>query len=77
MKESGIDVESDAWNALIAPGGTPPAIIAKINAEVVQSLGEPAVIEKLKVQQITPSPSTPDQLRQMMADEKTRWGRMW
>ena len=73
LKESGIDVESDAWNALIAPGGTPPAIIAKINAEVVQSLREPAVIEKLKVQQITPSPSSPDQLRQMMADEKARW----
>ena len=73
LKESGIDVESDAWNALIAPGGTPAAIIAKINAEVVQSLAEPAVIEKLKVQQITASPSTPDQLRQLMADEKARW----
>ena len=73
LKESGIDVESDAWNALIAPGGTPPAMIAKINAEVVQSLAEPGVIEKLKVQQITASPSTPDQLRQMIMDEKTRW----
>ncbi|MDB5485151.1 MAG: Twin-arginine translocation pathway signal [Tardiphaga sp.] len=73
LKESGIDVESDAWNALIAPGGTPPAIIAMINAEVVKSLAEPAVIEKLKVQQIAPAPSTPDQLRQLMADEKARW----
>ena len=73
LKESGIDVESDAWNALIAPGGTPPAIVAKINAEVVQSLAEPAVIEKLRVQLIAPSPSTPDQLRQKIADEKARW----
>ena len=32
LKESGIDVESDAWNGLIAPSGTPPAVIAKINA---------------------------------------------
>ena len=73
LKESGIDVESDAWNALIAPGATSPAIVAKINAEVVQSLAEPAVIEKLKVQLIAPSPSTPDQLRQKIADEKARW----
>lgn len=73
LKESGIDVESDAWNALIAPGGTPPDVIAKINAEVTQSLREPAVIERLKVQQIAASPSTPDQLRRMMADEKARW----
>ncbi len=73
LKESGIDVESDAWNALIAPGGTPPSVITTINAEVAQSLAEPAVIEKLKIQQITPSPSSPDQLRQMMTDEKARW----
>ncbi len=73
LKESGIDVESDAWNALIAPGGTPQDIVAKINAEVVKSLAEPAVIEKLKVQLIAPAPSSPDQLRQMMTDEKARW----
>jgi tripartite-type tricarboxylate transporter receptor subunit TctC len=73
LKESGIDVESDAWNALIAPGGTPPAIVAAINAEVATSLAEPTVIEKLKVQQIAPAPSTPQALSQLMADEKRRW----
>ena len=73
LKESGIDVQSDAWNALIAPGGTPPSIIATINAEVRQTLSEPAVVEKLKFQLIAPAPSTPEQLRQKMADEKALW----
>ena len=35
LKESGIDVEADAWNGLIAPGGTPKPMIDKINKDVV------------------------------------------
>jgi tripartite-type tricarboxylate transporter receptor subunit TctC len=73
LKESGIDVQSDAWNALIAPGGTPPAIIAAINAEVRQTLREPAMVEKLKLQLMVPAPSTPEELRRKMADEKALW----
>lgn len=32
LKESGIDVEADAWNGLIAPGATPKPIIDKISS---------------------------------------------
>lgn len=73
LTESGIDVQSDAWNALVGPGGLSKDVVAKINAEVTQTLGEPAVIEKLKLQLITPMPTTPDQLRKRMADEKALW----
>ncbi len=73
LKESGIDVQSDAWNALVAPGGTPHALVMQINAEVIRSLGEPAVIEKLKTQMIAPAPSSPEELRQKMNAEKELW----
>jgi tripartite-type tricarboxylate transporter receptor subunit TctC len=73
LAESGIDVRSDAWNALIAPGGMPAALVDRINAEIRQTLGEPGVIEKLKAQLIVPAASTPDQLRRRIADEKLLW----
>jgi tripartite-type tricarboxylate transporter receptor subunit TctC len=73
LRESGIDVQSDAWNALIAPGGTPAALIDQINAEVRQTLAEPAVTEKLKLQLIAPAPSTPEQLRSKIDNEKWLW----
>jgi tripartite-type tricarboxylate transporter receptor subunit TctC len=73
LKESDIDVQSDAWNALIAPGGTPPGLIDQINAEIRQSLAEPAVIEKLNTQLIAPAPSTPEQLRSRIDNEKRLW----
>jgi len=73
LKESGIDVESDAWNGLIAPAGTPPALIAKINAQVREVLAQPAVIEKLKTQLIAPYPSTPEEMRTKIDNEKKLW----
>jgi tripartite-type tricarboxylate transporter receptor subunit TctC len=73
LKESGIDVQSDAWNALIAPRGTPAALIERINAEVREILAEPAVIAKLATQLLVPSPSTPAELRQKIRDEKQLW----
>jgi tripartite-type tricarboxylate transporter receptor subunit TctC len=73
LKESGIDVQSDAWNALIAPAGTPPAVVAKINAEVRDILATPAVVERLKTQLIAPYPSTPEDARKKIEDEKALW----
>jgi tripartite-type tricarboxylate transporter receptor subunit TctC len=73
LKENRIDVESDAWNAVIAPAGTPPAIIAKINAEVGETLRKPEVREKLRTQLIEPVPSTPNELRIRMEAEKKLW----
>jgi len=73
LKESGIDVQSDAWNALVGPGGLPKDVVTAINAEVRKTLTEPAVIEKLKAQLITPSPTTPEELKKRMNDEKALW----
>jgi tripartite-type tricarboxylate transporter receptor subunit TctC len=73
LKESGIDVQSDAWNALVGPGGLPQELVAKINADVARTLAEPAVIEKLNAQLIVPTPSSPDDLRKRIADEKSMW----
>lgn len=73
LKESGVDVQSDAWNALVGPGGLPNDMVAAINAEVRKTLTEPAVIEKLKAQLITPSPTTPEELKKRINDEKALW----
>jgi tripartite-type tricarboxylate transporter receptor subunit TctC len=73
LRENGIDVQSDAWNALVGPGGMPEAMVAKINADVAQTLAEPHVVEKLNAQMIVPTPSSPDELRKRMADEKAMW----
>jgi len=73
LKENGIDVEADAWNGLIAPGGTPKAIIAAINKDVVAVIRRPDVREKLAAQLMEPVGSTPEQFRAQIDAEIARW----
>jgi tripartite-type tricarboxylate transporter receptor subunit TctC len=73
LKESGIDVEADAWNGLIAPGGTPQPIIEAINKEVVAIIKLPAVRDKLATQLMEPVGSTPQEFRALIDNEIARW----
>ena len=73
LKESGIDVEADAWNGLIAPAGTPRPIIERINKDVAEIIRQPILREKLATQLMEPVGSSPDELRARMDGEIERW----
>lgn len=73
LKESGVDVEADTWQGLIAPGGTPPAMVDKINKDIVEAITSPAVKEKLATQFMEPVGNTPAQFRAVIEAEKARW----
>lgn len=73
LKEAGIDVEADAWNGLIAPGGTPKSVAEKISKDVSEIIMQPAVREKLASQLMEPVGSSPDALRARMDGEIARW----
>jgi tripartite-type tricarboxylate transporter receptor subunit TctC len=73
LKESGIDVEADAWMGLIAPGGTPPAVVAKINKAVVEALQDPAIKAKLATQLMEPVGNSPAEFRAKIDAEIGRW----
>jgi tripartite-type tricarboxylate transporter receptor subunit TctC len=64
------------WNAIFAPKGTPPAIVAKLNAAVSHALDDPTVRERLAKLglDVPPAPlRTPDHLGQYVASEMARW----
>jgi tripartite-type tricarboxylate transporter receptor subunit TctC len=73
LKEAGIDVEADAWNGLIAPGGTPKSVAEKISKDVSEIIRQPAMREKLATQLMEPVDSSPDELRARMDGEIARW----
>ena len=74
LKESGIDVEADAWMGLIAPGGMPKAMVDKINHDVVAIIKQPDVKEKLGKTLMEPVGSSPEAFRARIDSEITRWG---
>jgi tripartite-type tricarboxylate transporter receptor subunit TctC len=73
LKESGIDVEADAWMGLIAPAGTPAPLIAKIQREVVETITLPAMRDKLATQLMEPIGNTPAQFRARIEADVARW----
>ncbi|MGE3147276.1 MAG: Bug family tripartite tricarboxylate transporter substrate binding protein [Pseudorhodoplanes sp.] len=73
LKESGVDVEADTWMGLIAPGGTPVAMVDKINKDIVAAIRSPAVKEKLATQLMEPVGNSPAEFRAVIEAEKARW----
>ncbi len=73
LKESGIDVETDTWNGLIAPGGTPPALVAAIQRDVAAAITSPPVREKLASQYMEPVGNSPTEFRKVIDGEVARW----
>ena len=73
LKESGIDVDADAWMGLIAPGGTPKAMVDAINKDVVAIIRMPDVKDKLAKTLMAPVGSTPEEFRKRIDGEIDRW----
>jgi tripartite-type tricarboxylate transporter receptor subunit TctC len=59
--------------SLFAPGGTPPAIIARISSEVGRALQQPDVIKRLADAGEDPSQSTPEELAAELRSEIDKW----
>ena len=73
LKESGIDVEADAWMGLIGPAGLAPAAVERINQLVRDAVTSPAIREKLATQLMEPIPDTPTHFRTRINADLARW----
>jgi tripartite-type tricarboxylate transporter receptor subunit TctC len=67
-------INSGAWVALLAPLGTPPAIVAKLNQAANDALKSPAMTEPLARLGAQPRGGTPDDLARHMKAEHEKWG---
>jgi tripartite-type tricarboxylate transporter receptor subunit TctC len=77
VREAGYpQLEATNWGGLVVPKGTPPAIIARLNAELVRALNEPEVLEKFKASGMFPSPSTPEQFSKLLVSETSRFAKV-
>ncbi len=61
------------WYALVAPSGVPPAIITRVNREMVKMLAEPTFARRLSDQGQEPQSTTPAELTAYMRAESERW----
>jgi len=68
--------ESGSWIALLAPAGTPPAVIHKLNADIMLVVADAEVREKLIGQGAVPQASTPKELQALIDKDLARYGKI-
>jgi tripartite-type tricarboxylate transporter receptor subunit TctC len=70
------EVLAENWYGMIAPGGTPPAVVAALNRITTTALSDPKVKEKLAAQGMTAVGDTPEHFRDLIAGETAKWAKV-
>jgi tripartite-type tricarboxylate transporter receptor subunit TctC len=73
MKELGVDLNVSFWSGLLAPAGTPPAIVKQLQEEIAKVLAMPEVAKKIAALSITPVSSTSEEFAKLIASEIPLW----
>ncbi|HZM44554.1 MAG TPA: tripartite tricarboxylate transporter substrate binding protein [Burkholderiales bacterium] len=77
IAESGVPAyENSTWHGWLAPAGVPPAIVNRLNAELVKAAQAPDLAEKLAADGGEGVSSTPEQFARLIATETARWGKV-
>jgi tripartite-type tricarboxylate transporter receptor subunit TctC len=64
------------WQGVLVPAGTPPDVVAKLNAEINRVLAMPDVRERIGALGATPAGNTPEQFAAFIRGEMARWTKL-
>ena len=77
VAESGLaGFETSQWYGILAPAGTPDAIVRKLSTEIARIVKMPDVVERLAADGSVPQASTPEEFAKFIAAEQKRWGQV-
>ncbi|HEX2113628.1 MAG TPA: tripartite tricarboxylate transporter substrate binding protein [Alphaproteobacteria bacterium] len=70
----GGDLVIDSWFGFLAPAGTPPSVVAALNAAFNKALEDLAVRKRLEEAAVVPLGGPPERMGAHMRSEVARWG---
>ncbi len=70
------DLLAENWYGMVAPAGTPPAIVATLNRIATEAMRDPAVKERLASQGATLIGDTPEHFRSFIKAEIKKWAKV-
>jgi tripartite-type tricarboxylate transporter receptor subunit TctC len=77
VAESGLPgYDTSTWGGLLAPAGTPKAVVAKLSAEVTRILALPDVRERMLAAGVEPVGGTPAQFTAFVGSEMVKWAKV-
>lgn len=80
LAESGVkgfeEVGSDLWFGIMAPGGTPKPVVAKLNAALIEGLRSADMRQRIRAQSLDIWTSTPEEFAAVLKSDLARWGKV-
>ena len=77
VAESGLSgFEMNPWFGILAPAGTPGAIVARLNTEIVRFLGTPEALKQLAAQGADVAASSADDFLALIKSDLAKWGKV-
>ena len=74
LKETGVDVDAVLWSGIFVPKATPPAIVNKLERELMRVARLPDIVARLKLIGIDAMGSSSDDFAKVLAADIARWG---
>jgi tripartite-type tricarboxylate transporter receptor subunit TctC len=68
--------EMTSWNGAFVPTGTPPAVISRLHASLIEALRSPAVKEALARAAVEPAGTSPEEFDRKVRSELAKWGKV-
>jgi tripartite-type tricarboxylate transporter receptor subunit TctC len=77
MREVGYpEIKSTNWSGLVVPAATPPSAVSRLNAELVRTLRNAEITDKLKTHGMSPAPGAPEQFGALLQSESARYAKV-
>lgn len=77
MAEQGYaQLDSAAWMGIVAPAGTPAAVVTRLQAEIAKAVKDPAMLEKLADQAVELVGGAPQEFGAFIRAEHDKWGNL-
>ena len=76
LAEQGVPIESNSWNGLLAPAGTPDVVVQRMNAEVNKALASAPVVEAFRQGGIASLSGTPERFAAFIRSEIDKYAQV-
>ena len=77
LSEAGLTgYESTGWFGLVAPAGTPQAVLQRLNAEFTAALNDEATKIQMRLSGMEPTPTTPEAFESYIKSETKKWAKV-
>ena len=77
VSEAGLaGYDSTGWFGVVAPAGTPPAIVARLNAEITAALSDEQIKTSMRNLGVEPAPGKPESFDAYIRSETTKWSKV-